>query len=62
MDAITAGESIAVVLNELVGEVKKFGWCDNMAALGNPLQRGRKLENEAPSISKCFHKAVGVER
>ena len=32
--AITAGESIAVVLNELVGEVKKFGWCDNMAALG----------------------------
>ncbi len=34
VDAITAGESIAVVINELVGEVKKYGWCDNMAALG----------------------------
>ena len=34
VDAITAGESIAVVINELVGEVKKYGWCDSQAALG----------------------------
>ncbi len=34
VDAITAGESIAVVLDELMDDVKKFGWCDSQAALG----------------------------
>ena len=34
VNTITAGESIAVVLQELTSTVRKIGWCDSKAALG----------------------------
>ncbi len=34
VNTITAGESIAVVLQELTSKIRKIGWCDSRAALG----------------------------
>ena len=34
VNTITAGESIAVVLQELTTKIRKIGWCDSRAALG----------------------------
>ena len=33
IDAVSAGESISSVLNEIVSPITKFGWCDNQATI-----------------------------
>ncbi len=40
VNTITAGESIAVVLQELTSTVRKIGWCDSKAALGILVNEG----------------------
>ena len=58
IDAVAAGESVAVVLGELVKDFSKVGWCDNMATLAIIVNEGGNWRTRHLRMRSSFLKQL----